>query len=273
MTDIPISRDTSQVILLGITGAIGHGKSTFAEALRATTPDMLHLETNMPILEIANGMQGLLLSQKVHANDDFATQWLSSLPKFIEEYLHQEVSLNEVVPTQQYMHDRPTDFTKLMEYLQLMVAHPELVGTTITADNKDTYRSLLQWLGAYLISRLGRLVWIGEIMERARSYEAEGGKLAVVGGVRSQEEAELIQDAGGMVLHISRPETAEQDLADPTEASRSQIAANATIINDGSISDLTTVAAAIITALHSGQPLEQTYQASAVGVDVEAQKL
>lgn len=248
------------MILLGLTGAIGHGKSTFAETLHVHTPGMLHLETNMPIVDIANALQARLITEKVAATPEFAHAWLQALPAIIEDLLHRDATAEDIVPEVTAIVNRPTEFATLLEYLQAAVANPAMVGTNINASNKETYRPLLQWIGGYLIERIDPYIWIAEVIERARDYQASGGSLAVIGGIRSATEAQVLQQGQGKVILIRRPGQTERDLSDPTERKRAGIVPDATVINNGTVTDLLDVANRMLTDLNNNT-LQTTYEA------------
>jgi dephospho-CoA kinase len=44
------------MIILGMTGPIGHGKTTFADALSDLVPSTVHFESSLIIAEVANDM-------------------------------------------------------------------------------------------------------------------------------------------------------------------------------------------------------------------------
>lgn len=248
------------MILLGITGAIGHGKSTFAETLHMQEPGMLHLETNMPIIDIADALQARLITERIEATPAFAHSLLQALPATIEDLLHRDAAAEDIVPGIDAIINQPQTYAKLLEYLQLAVDQPGIVGEHITAANKELYRPLLQWIGAYLIERIDPLIWIAEVIERARDYEASGGPLAVIGGIRSNVEAQVVQEGQGKVILIKRPGIQEPDLADPTERHRAHITPDATVINNGAVTDLLDVAQRVLDDLRLGQ-LKTEYDA------------
>lgn len=250
------------MILLGLTGAIGHGKSTFAETLHIQDPGMLHLETNMPIIDIAEALQAQLLAQRIQATPQFVHDWLQALPSAVEDLLHRDAAAEDIVPSIDAVINRPQTYAKLLEYLQLAIAQPEIVGSRISAANKEVYRPLLQWIGGYLIERIDPFIWIAEVIERARDYQAAGGTLAVIGGIRSAADAQVVQQGQGLVILVKRPDVHEPDLADPTERERVNITPDVTVVNNGGVTDLLDVAARLLQDIKDGSH-HSTYTAIA----------
>ncbi|PID32423.1 hypothetical protein CR970_00675 [Candidatus Saccharibacteria bacterium] len=247
--------------IVGLTGAIGHGKSAIANALQHYDSQALHLETNMPIMELANALQNDLISMQVSSSPEFVASWLCNLPIHIDRYMHDTVLPEDVCPTIQDLRENTDQHQKLFTYLETMQANPDLVGATIDADNKETYRPLLQWIGGYMIRRLGLLVWVGEIMERVRDYQANGGTLAIIGGLRSQPEANLVRDAGGVVVYVRRPDTPERDTSDATEVTRKAITHDAMVINNGTLQQLDACALQLLQDIRAGK-VQATYDAA-----------
>lgn len=235
------------MILIGITGAISHGKSTFAESLHIQEPGMLHLETNMPIIELANALLQTL-TQPIDPKDSAQIcKWLSEqLPTAIERHLGRTTDSVDLRLNAEDMQAFPADYQKLLHFMGLLADDFETLHQPITGQNKMYFRPLLQWLGGYLVARLDKAIWIAEVIERAQDYRNAGGTLAVVGGLRFPMEADTIRAAGGSVIRLERPGFAEADTTDPTESSRGAITADCVIFNAGSILDLLDTAAKVL---------------------------
>jgi hypothetical protein len=249
------------MILVGISGAIDHGKTTLADYLGAAAPSAAHFESSDIIMEVANGLRK---ESAGPAPDDVAAiqAWLKILPQVLRVHTRREISFYELQLSRQHFEGAPHNFTRLLEYLALMQSQPSLRSDTIDISNKDIFRPLLVWLGGYLAKTVSGRLWFNEIVRRAGDLNVE---LVTAGGVRFPDDAACLQDAGGIILNIQRPDNAIQDLQDITESERELINPNVTVINDGSLVDLQVLANAIYQDLVAGE-LHSVYQASTLAV-------
>ncbi len=230
--------------ILGITGPIGSGKSTFSELLAMAEPHSVIYESGEVIIEIAEQFNKALASElsfEVADNDvDVINQALIWLTGVISEQLHKDIVWSQLALTKHRRAVHPEYYEKLFAYLKQLRAHPALANQHITKDNKATYRPLLQWLGGYLVATVSKTVWFDEIFRRIDRYDA-GKKLIIINGLRYPTDAELVRSHSGFILTIERPTI--QALADDiTEASRSKITADSLILNNGTLDDLTQLA-------------------------------
>ncbi len=237
------------MIIVGLTGGIGHGKTTFANLLAKQSKSAMHFESWELIAEV-----GLALRREhqVHpAADDIngINEWLYALPEIIAGHVHARLDFTDVQLTQDRLRANPEHFAKLIEYLELIAAQPELADCDITDDNKDTFRPLLQWLGGYLVVQVGAGVWYDEIVRRIAHLRNSGFELVSIGGLRYPADAERIRNAGGMIIQIDRPTLPEQDRNDLTERERSDIIADAVITNNASLDQLSDCAVTVYSDL------------------------
>src|SRR5688572_13360305 len=106
-------------VLIGITGAVGSGKSTFAKALADCEPDHSIYETYQLIAEVGDAFNQALKAELEFAtarNDtELVNQALIWLPAAIEERLHAEVSWSQLAIKRHETLVRPSFYGKLYD--------------------------------------------------------------------------------------------------------------------------------------------------------------
>ena len=224
------------MIIIGITGPIGHGKSTLAEFLAKLEPNSRIFETSEVISEVANELNASVEDAHPEVDDiESINQWLSALPGILNSKLDVTVPADLFVITKAQVSNTPRDFEKLFEYIDQVSEKPDLADTTITQQNKGNYRAILQWIGGYCVTHIRRTIWNDELLRRAVSSDCS---LAILGGVRFADEAENIKEHGGIIVEIERSHAEKQDADDPTERERSNIKCDTTVTNDGDLEAL-----------------------------------
>ena len=249
------------MIIAGLTGGIGHGKTTFANLLAANCRSTAHFESWELVAEVGIALRN---ENDLHpAPDDINSinDWLHALPDMVSWHVHAELEFEDIRLTPERLQKHPEHYQKLLEYLKLIADKPELANVDITAANKETFRPLLQWLGGYLVARVGPGVWYDEIVRRIALWRNSGTELVTVGGVRYPTDAERLRNAGGMIIEIERPNLPELDQHDITERERNNIDADSIIYNNGTLEDLTICAAKVYEDLKLRQ-LQKSYTAS-----------
>ncbi|MDB5181788.1 MAG: hypothetical protein JWP13_551 [Candidatus Saccharibacteria bacterium] len=250
------------MVIVGICGAIGSGKSTFAELLTAIAPSQsIHLETSTLVIELANTFNSTLWSRKAAlqgSNDpiSLANKCIRALIPQLNAMSGDEVSVNQVLIDEDDVAARPEWYEKLFTYLVQAQQMPTTAGQKITAENKTHYRPLLQWIGGYFLYKLGnKLLWYEELLRRV---QAAGPDiiLAVLTAPRQPSEAEFVKAAGGKVIKIVRPGLIS-DTTDVTERQVANIIPDTIITNNGSVTDLRDTAKKVQAAL-----LQDTLRAS-----------
>lgn len=255
------------MIILGITGAIGHGKTTLAAAFLRQVKGAQHIESSTLISRVADELNKHFLPSKPTSDNIAAINaWLSHLPGILQTIAHHPSELTPIhIPPQHNLHSDPA-YQKLAEYLDLVATNHSLVTQTITEANKETYRPLLQWIGGFVTKQMDPTLWYDELIRRANQAEAEGCPLFVVGGVRFPSDAQVVHTAGGKIVAIERPDLAKQDTADPTEAFRSMVPTDTTIINDGDMGALDHVVVMLWQDVQN-EELKTRYQATRLAFD------
>lgn len=228
--------------LIGITGPIGSGKTTVANCLASVQPDHAHYESFYLVSEIATAFNGALLAERAYetTNDpiELTNQVLIWLPEAVSETLHHDITWNQLAFSKHDTLAHPDLYEKLFSYLKAVDKKPTLLQTPINPETKEQFRSLLQWLGNYLVVKISKTIWYDELMRRIELRDPTTS-LVVVGGVRYPSDAEIIRSRGGHILRIERPGQAI-DTNDPTEKLRSSIVSDAILVNNGTLEQLQT---------------------------------
>lgn len=226
------------MILLGMTGPIGHGKSSFAKAAAEFEPSYIHLESSMIIAEVANELHKNLRALPKRDNVDSINDWLKSLPDILKTTVHANCTFDQVKLDIERINRHPVEYTKLFLHIENITGKPDLTKHMITKENKESYRPLLQWLGGYLVRHVDDGIWYKEILRRVKKAEEEGYKLCIVGGLRFPQDAAYIRQAKGVIIKVYRPDHLQYDMLDPTERERDNIKADCIIVSNGTIEDL-----------------------------------
>ena len=249
--------------LLGITGAIGSGKTTLAGFLGETVQNHAHYETNGPIIEVANRFNQLLEAElNFDTTDDdseMVNQVLIWMPDVITEHLHHDVTWTQIAITPKDMRAHPELYEKLFAYVKRVRADHKLTEATIDAENKSDYRELLQWIGGYFIAKISPTIWYDELFRRIELHEAYRS-LITIGGVRYISDAAVVREHGGRIIAITRQDEAPAG-GDVTEAERDQIEPDITIINNGTVGQLQTLTETVWNDIAAGNP-KSTYRAA-----------
>lgn len=247
--------------IAGITGSIGSGKTTFAQFLADNAEKTKHFESWLVIAEVANVWRTQTKGHPASNDLQAINDWLHLLEPIATKICRVPVNYDQLAVSEAVLRDDPPRYAKLLEYLELVNQKPELQQGEITEESKETFRSILQWLGGYFEKHVQSGVWYDEIIRRVQS--TKNIELATVGGVRFPADARRISQAGGVVIQIDRPSISTQDAAEVTERDRSLIVPDATIINDAGLPELRSVAALVWRNIAQDQLLTE-YTASAV---------
>lgn len=249
------------MVIVGLTGGIGHGKTTFASLLAENARVHRHWESWEVVAEVANALRHENHGPPAPDNIASINAWLAPLPDIIATCVHCPADYTQFALTKERLASNPLHFAKLFEYLELMQVRPELQAGDITEANRQQFRSLLQWLGGYLVKTVDDGIWYDEVIRRIHLAESSDLQLATVGGVRFPGDAERLRNARGFIIEIQRPGMQEADKQDLTERERKHITADAIVINDGTLEQLASCAATVYDDLQ-GRSLLKKYKAS-----------
>lgn len=249
------------MIIAGLTGGIGHGKTTFASLLADETKSAQHFETWELVAEVATALRMANPAHPDPDNLDAINQWLTALVDCVDFCMHVQMSYGELKLTTERLAEYPENYQKLFEYLRAVQSDNQLASVDITSDNKELFRPLLQWLGGYLVATAGSGVWYDEILRRVAYLQNRGYELVTVGGVRYPADAERLRNASGMIVEIQRPGNPERDSTDITERERNLIKPDTIIINDGTLEQLRACGTVVYQDLRLRQ-LKPRYQAT-----------
>lgn len=219
--------------IFGITGPIGHGKSTLANALMACEQPAIHIETSMIISAVANEWWATFPKELLidPIDYDLLNHWMADLAKVVSQQIR-PVQASQLKITHDQVIKESKYYYKLFMHLNLIRQGMIPLNESINKDNKDKHRTILQWLGGFLIARVDPDIWYEEIEKRLKTAAEQGVKLGVVGGVRYPADAAIIRRNSGIILKLVRKDLPERELADITEEHRNEIKVDTTVISD-----------------------------------------
>ncbi|MEO8863175.1 MAG: hypothetical protein ABI354_02525 [Candidatus Saccharimonadales bacterium] len=251
------------MIIIGMTGPIGHGKTTFSDALAELEPTTVHLESSQVIIEVANAWQAALSGVPDPYNVEGLNNWLRALPSILLEITRVKCSFEQIALSQNSIEEHPIEFQKLILHAENLQRNPTLISENITVDNKESYRPLLQWLGGYLVQKADSGIWYREILRRALHASTKGCKLCLVGGLRYPSDAAILREASAIIIKIHRPGHLQSDLLDPTERERQNIKADCEVRSNGTVADVKNFAKLFYIDLCNND-LKSTYQTASM---------
>lgn len=247
------------MIILGMTGPIGHGKTTFADALSDLVPSTIHFESSLIIAEVANALHAAIPNKLPDPYDvEALNDWLGVLPDILAEKVQARCTFEKIKLQQRSIEQHPIEYQKLILHVENLHRNPEMARKKITRENKENYRPILQWLGGYLVEHVDAGIWYKEIVRRIRKAEAVGTDLCIVGGLRFPSDAKLLRDAGAIIVKVYRPAHLQNDMLDPTERERENIKTDCTVMSDGTVDDVKHFAARFLNDIRNNQ-LENLY--------------
>lgn len=246
-------------VIICATGPINSGKSELCNQIRELEPGSIGFESGQLITELANECNGYLNveRQKITQSDDYLDAFNAALSKLEENHpqlFGEGIDIN-FHPNELLEH--PEQFATLLEYLEAVRMKPDLLTQRITVENKDFYyRPLLKWIGGYMVYKVSPTVWFDEIGRRILRFQPKP-EIITVNALRYPTDEQAMRnfaESNGykcVVMEVLRPGTVEG--TDVTEASRSKIRVDSSVINSGSIKDLAKTAKNILHDLDRGK--------------------
>lgn len=247
------------MLLIGMTGPISHGKTTFASALAEQEPLTIHLESSLVIAQVANAMHMALTKVPDPYDINSLNDWLKFLPAILEETVHITTSFERLKLDQTQVEQHPIEYQKLIMHVENLRRNPQMARQAITIDNKENYRPFLQWIGGYLVQRIDAGIWYNQIVRLVKDAESTGCQLCIVGGLRYPTDAAILRNAGGIIVKVYRPGHLQNDMLDPTERERDNIPVDCTIMSNGTVEEAKRCAAVFLNDVRQGT-LKLTYQ-------------
>ena len=258
------------MIVVGLTGGMGQGKSTVGEILRqlAEVDYKADLEASYPISEVANAWIATwpkpLDMAAGQSLVDLANELIVKFPPILEQITGKSAEVSRLVidpydPQSLALHNR------LLRYLDhwVLLSDKEATAqlpTPITPDNKGLHRALLMWIGGVSVEVVSPTIWSDLLDRRIKQLADRGYKLVTVGGIRYDHDADMIHANDGTVLKVSRPNSAKS--SDITETAMKDIIPDSVLYNDGSLAQLEAVTQKLWRDLEAHTPKAE-YHASA----------
>ncbi len=235
------------MLILGITGPIGHGKSTLAKAFMAIDKSATRIESSTLIAEVANEwLKNFPKELLVDDHDlDVLEAWTTELSIIASKKLQVKIHPEQLLITKETFDKEPETVARLIRYISLIEQGVVEINSKIVDGNKDKNRAILQWLGGFLIVRVGKGVWYDEIERRILKAETEAKSLCLVGGIRYPYDAEVIRRNGGKMAKLIRKDLPPRDSSDITEAHWAKLEVDTVIRSTASKEALAEMARAV----------------------------
>jgi hypothetical protein len=241
------------MIIVGIAGPIGHGKSSFADALADLEPSSVHFEAGMIVAEVAQEMHNSIHQPPDPYSVESLNNWLHTLPEILMDVVHVKCSFTDIELKQREIESHPVEYQKLILHVENLQRDPSILKKKITQENKELFRPFLQWLGGYLVQKVDPGIWYNEIIRRLKQADIAGAKICVIGGVRYPTDAAILRSVGAIIVNIYRPGHLQSDSFDPTERERNSVHADCMVKSTGNIDDLKKFAKVFLADLYSGE--------------------
>ena len=250
------------MIVLGMTGPIGHGKSTFAKAITQLEPSCTHYESSLIIGEVVNALHASTSTLPSRDDIDSINDWLKPLPAILLSTVHAKCSYEQIKLDIEQVQSHPVEYEKLFLHIDNLHRQPDLLKQQVAKDNKEAYRPILQWFGGYLVKKIDPGIWYKEIVRRIQADQEGGHKVCIVGGLRYPNDANLLRTIGAKIVKVYRPGHLQYDMQDPTERERDSIPVDSTIVSNGTVDDVKKCAAQVLEDIKN-DGLQRIYYAAA----------
>ncbi len=181
--------------IIGLTGPIGHGKSTLAGYFTSGVDSSIHIESSTVIAEFAEQIYVANSSRDLPQPEDITgiNAWLSVATEIVRKFLAIDCVFDRIEIYPEEVARVPSEYEKLFQHISDLNDNPRLLTQPINEDNKSTYRPFLQWLGGYFVQKIDSGIWYNEIVRRIRLAKVNGCELATVGGLRFPKDGEILR--------------------------------------------------------------------------------
>src|SRR5690606_38922458 len=113
------------MLIVGIGGPIGHGKSTFADELAELEPSTVHFESSSIISEVADRLHKRLTSIPDPYNIDALNVWLRALPSILEDVVHVRCDFEQIKLDENEVNTHPVKYQKLIMHVENLKRRPQ----------------------------------------------------------------------------------------------------------------------------------------------------
>lgn len=238
-----------------MTGEIQNGKTTVTNILLEELPHAVSFETGEVITEVANAMNSQLNLETDIRSISNMNLWIENMPPILKSVANVDVSVEDLQFSYEQYEQNPKLYQKLFEFAACINTDPQKAAVTITPATKEQYRSELQWIGGYCAKKISPIIWFDELILRSQLAEQEGAEHSILNALRFPAEVPAVKKVGAHIVKILRPGQVAIDKTDITEQEADRIEADTTIINNGSLADLTVVTKEFASDYMCGKPL------------------
>ncbi len=251
------------MIVVGLTGGMGQGKSTVGAKLRelAGADYKADLEFSFVVSEVANDWIATwpkpLVQQPNQALVDVANELVETLPPIIEARTGKTADSAKLIIDDSELHSRLLHY--LGKWLGLNDEERAVqLPTPVEPANKALHRALLQWIGGGLIEMVSPTIWDEVIDRRIKQLDGRDYKLVTLGGVRYPQDVTMLHANGGLLVRVIRPNA--EISKDATEVQK--LVPDVELINDGTLVQLYNEVERLYRDIMAGS-VKPTYHAAA----------
>jgi hypothetical protein len=200
------------MIVVGLSGGMGQGKSTVGKILRklAEVGPENDLENSYIISDVLNAWLAVWPKDIKREADvvDEANLLIELLPPIMTQKSGKPVAADQLKITRTEASLAAN--AKLLSYLKAWRLAEDVTlrfPLPIAPENKHMHRELMQWIGANAVERVDKQFWSDMMGKQLDGLAKSGAPLVTVGGIRSKGDADMIHAHKGVILEVMRAET------------------------------------------------------------------